>query len=50
MAKHYMHFDCSRAIRELNLPQSPVETAVTMAVNWFEKNGYVNSGSSARAS
>ncbi len=43
MAKHYMHFDCSKAVRELGLPQSPVERAVEKAINWFEGNGYVNS-------
>lgn len=41
MAKHYMHFDCSKAVTELNLPQTPIEHAVAKAIRWFEKNGYV---------
>ncbi len=43
MAKHYMHFDCSKAVRELGLPQSPVEGAIEKAIRWFEGNGYINS-------
>jgi dihydroflavonol-4-reductase len=44
MAKHKMHFDCSKAVNELNLPQTPVEAAIEKAVQWFERNGYVNAG------
>jgi dihydroflavonol-4-reductase len=35
MAKKYMYFDSSKAIRELGLPQSPVEEALEKAVCWF---------------
>ena len=35
------HFDCSRAIKELGLPQTPVEDALRKAVIWFRENGYV---------
>jgi dihydroflavonol-4-reductase len=35
-----MHFDSSRAVRELGLPQSPVEAAIARAVAWFRENGY----------
>jgi len=35
MAKYRMHYDCSKAIRELGLPQTPVETALEKAVRWF---------------
>lgn len=40
-ARRYRHFDCSKAIRELGLPQTPVEEAFERAVKWFEQNGYV---------
>jgi dihydroflavonol-4-reductase len=32
--------DPSRAIKELNLPQSSLEEAFSRAVNWFRENGY----------
>jgi dihydroflavonol-4-reductase len=41
MARKYMFFDCSRAVNELKLPQSPVESAIQRAIDWFERNGYV---------
>ncbi len=40
MAKYKMHYDCSKAIRELGLPQTPVETALEKAVRWFRNHGY----------
>ena len=40
MAKYRMHYDCSKAIRELDLPQTRAETALEKAVRWFRKNGY----------
>jgi dihydroflavonol-4-reductase len=33
--------DCSKALRELNLPQTPLEDAVREAVAWFRENGYI---------
>ncbi|MBI4304222.1 MAG: NAD-dependent epimerase/dehydratase family protein [Chloroflexi bacterium] len=41
-AHHFRHFDCSKAVRELGLPQTPVEEAFDKAVTWFRQNGYVN--------
>lgn len=41
MAKYKMHYDCSKAIRELGLPQTPVEVALEKAVRWFREHGYV---------
>ena len=41
MAAKRMYFDSSRAIRRLGLPQTPVETALSDAVAWFNQNGYV---------
>jgi dihydroflavonol-4-reductase len=40
MAQKTMFFDCRKAIRELGLPQSPVEEALARAVRWFQANGY----------
>jgi dihydroflavonol-4-reductase len=41
MARHRMFFDASKAVRELGLPQGPVEKALARAVVWFRENGYV---------
>ena len=38
MAKYFMYFDPSKAIRELGLPQNPVENALEQAVRWFKEN------------
>jgi hypothetical protein len=35
------HFQCTKAIRELGLPQSPIEKGYEKAINWFLANGYV---------
>ena len=40
MAKYRMHYDCSKALRELELPQTPVETALEKAVRWFRDHRY----------
>jgi dihydroflavonol-4-reductase len=40
MSRHKMWFDASKAIRELGLPQSPIEGALSKAVSWFRANGY----------
>jgi len=37
-------FDCSRAVRELGLPQSDIEDAFRRAVDWFYAKGYVKTG------
>lgn len=39
-ARKFRHFDCSKAINELGLPQTPVEEALDKAVRWFRQNGY----------
>lgn len=41
MAAHKMFFNSERAVRELGLPQTPVEVALERAVEWFRANGYV---------
>lgn len=40
MAKYKMHYDCGKAVRELGLPQPPVEIALEKAVRWFRAHGY----------
>ena len=42
MSTHRMYFDASRAVRELGLPQTPVEEALARAVAWFRANGHVH--------
>ena len=38
MAKYYMYFDASKAVRELGLSQNLVENALGQAVHWFTEN------------
>jgi dihydroflavonol-4-reductase len=40
MAKYKMHYDCSKAIRELGIPQTSPEIALEKAVRWFRDHGY----------
>lgn len=40
MAKYKMHYDCSKAIRELGIPQTAPEIALEKAVRWFRDHGY----------
>ena len=41
MAKHYMYFSPAKAVKELGLPQSPIENAFAKAIKWFRDNGYL---------
>ena len=38
MAKYFMYFDSSKAIKELGLPQNSVENALGQSVQWFKEN------------
>ena len=40
MARKRMYFSSEKAIRELGLPQTPAETALKDAVDWFVERGY----------
>jgi dihydroflavonol-4-reductase len=40
IARKIMFFDASKAVRELHLPQTPVEEALREAVEWFWAHGY----------
>ena len=46
MARHYMFFDCSKAVRELGMAQNSLEIAVLKAINWYRGSGYVAGRSS----
>ena len=41
MSRKPMHYDASRAIEELGLPQRPVRRALERAVAWFREAGHV---------
>jgi dihydroflavonol-4-reductase len=41
MSRHRMWFDSSKAVRELGLPQNPIDDALARAVRWFNEHGYV---------
>ena len=41
MSMHRMFFDAGKAVRELGLPQMPIEEPLARAVEWFRANGYV---------
>lgn len=43
MAKYFMYFDSSKAVRELGLPQNSIETALQEAVQWFKDHSRVAS-------
>ncbi len=40
MAHRRMFFDAAKAVRELELPRTPVDTALAEAVAWFRDSGY----------
>lgn len=40
VARHFRYFDCSKAVRELGMPQTPIEQALEKAVCWFREHGY----------
>jgi dihydroflavonol-4-reductase len=40
MARKRMYFSADKAIRELGLPQTPADTALSDAVRWFIEHGY----------
>ena len=40
--QHFQQYDCSKAIRELDYPRSPVDTAIRDALAWFRANGYLD--------
>jgi len=45
LSRQKMWFDPSKAVRELGLPQTPVEQALRRAVDWFRAHGYAGKSS-----
>ncbi len=43
IARHPMYVSSKKAVDQLGLPQSPVETALEKAVRWFSDHGYLRS-------
>lgn len=41
LARHRMFFDPAKAVRELGLPQTPVEEPLRRAIDWYRDQGYV---------
>jgi dihydroflavonol-4-reductase len=41
VGSHYSFWDCSKAIRELGLPQTPVRQSLQSAIAWFREKGYL---------
>jgi dihydroflavonol-4-reductase len=45
-----MFFTAAKAVRELGLPQTPADVALSDAVEWFKAHGYVGIRHSGRRS
>jgi dihydroflavonol-4-reductase len=41
MAMQNIYVDSSKAVDELGMPQTPIETAVADAARWFRDNKYI---------
>jgi dihydroflavonol-4-reductase len=41
MSRQWMHYDSSRAVHELGLPQTDLSSAIERAIGWFKQHGYV---------
>lgn len=48
IAKLGLAADCTRAVRELGLPQSPLQNAIVDAIAWFAHEGYLGDGALRR--
>ena len=48
IAERGLAADCAKAVRELGLPQSPVEGALRDALAWFAREGYLRGRSIER--
>jgi len=44
LSRKKMFFSSEKAVRELGLPQTPVEEALERAVEWFRRGGYLKHG------
>lgn len=41
VGSHYSWWDSSKAVRELGLPQTPVEESLAQAIRWFREKAYL---------
>jgi dihydroflavonol-4-reductase len=41
LGSKYAFFDCSKAVNELGMPQTPIRKTVEKALGWFRENGYL---------
>ncbi len=48
IARRGLAADCTKAVRELGLPQTPVDDALGDALAWFARNGYLGQGALTR--
>lgn len=39
--RHMQQYDCSKGIRELDYPRTPLEPAIRDALTWFRSKGYL---------
>ncbi|MBW4518482.1 MAG: NAD-dependent epimerase/dehydratase family protein [Scytolyngbya sp. HA4215-MV1] len=46
MAQQPMYYDATKAVDELGLPQTSLETALQDAMEWFQSRGYITTASS----
>jgi dihydroflavonol-4-reductase len=42
IGRKYEFYDCSKAVKELGLPQTPIKVSIGKALNWFRDNGYLH--------
>ncbi len=45
MAQQQMYYDASKAVRDLGLPQTPIQIALKDAVDWYRTHGYIDAKS-----
>lgn len=41
VGSEYSFWDCSKAVEELGMPQTPILESIQGAVDWFKENGYL---------
>lgn len=44
IAGHEHYYSAAKAIRELGLPQTPIETGIRESFEWLKENGYLSNG------
>jgi dihydroflavonol-4-reductase len=49
LARRPATFDCAKAVRELDLPRTPVRVALAEAVGWFQERGYLTATAGSTA-